>query len=329
MIPADLYANPIEQPKVRRLFAEFGVRLAAFGLDLLLVVLIVNVIDVHVLTSVWLSPGIKGLVAAIVVFVYFALSWAGPPRATPAQLLMGMRVVSLEGKTLGFGRAALRALMLGGLFAVTVALLRASASESLVALLLIPYVAVLLAAVTPNRQALHDLVAGSMVVTRKTLAADVARATLLQHVADRRPETRRARRPSILSMLGDGVGFALIVFVLWNGIMLAKHRDMYARTAYAMSMTAPLKVGVEVYFEEYQRWPVPGDAIGPETRFDYPDGGFYQLEDDGVIRIQFEVLEELKHGSLLLEPQADDGDVAWQCRAVGDIDKRYVPRLCT
>ena len=41
----------------------------------------------------------------------------------------------------------------------------------------------------------------------------------------------------------------------------------------------------------------------PAAKQDYPDGGYYELEEDGVIRIRFTVKPELKKGSIILSPR--------------------------
>ena len=49
---------------------------------------------------------------------------------------------------------------------------------------------------------------------------------------------------------------------------------------------------------------------------------------NGVIRNQFEILPELKNGSVLLVPVVEGGEVTWQCRVEGNIERRYVPATC-
>jgi hypothetical protein len=84
----------------------------------------------------------------------------------------------------------------------------------------------------------------------------------------------------------------------------------------------------QAWFEATGSWPSSEADIGRPLRHNYPAGGYYRLEEDGVIRIQFEIRPELKDGSILIEPVVDDGEVTWQCRTVGDVEKRYVPGSC-
>jgi uncharacterized RDD family membrane protein YckC len=87
------------------------------------------------------------LLSLIVPWLYFTLFEAGPWQATPGKRLLGLVVTDLAGERIGWGRANLRFFgkILSG------------------ALLLLGY---LLAAVTPRRQALHDLLAKTLVLRR-------------------------------------------------------------------------------------------------------------------------------------------------------------------
>ena len=60
----------------------------------------------------------------------------------------------------------------------------------------------------------------------------------------------------------------------------------------------------------------------------YPDGGYYELEDGGVIRIRFTVKPELKKGSIVLAPKLENDKIVWQCRSEGDIAPHYLGSLC-
>lgn len=87
------------------------------------------------------------LLSLVVPWLYFTLFEAGPWQATPGKRLMRLVVCDLEGRRIGWGRANLRffAKILSG------------------AILLLGY---LMAAFTPRRQALHDLIARTLVLQR-------------------------------------------------------------------------------------------------------------------------------------------------------------------
>lgn len=186
------------------------------------------------------------------------------------------------------------------------------------------YALVFLAAVTPNRQAAHDLLARSLVVNRIALNSSEQRDRLREHVAD----NRKRRRPSVIRMVVDAFLLGVPVFVLWNITMVKHDRDMRFRIGYAAEAASALKIGVEVYYDEYQEWPAKDAALGVSTRGEYPDGGYYELEEDGVIRIRFEVRPELKNGSIVLSPELQDGNMTWACRAEGHIAQIYWMPAC-
>ena len=64
------------------------------------------------------------------------------------------------------------------------------------------------------------------------------------------------------------------------------------------------------------------------TRTSYPDGGYYELGDDGVIRIHFEVIPELTRGTIVLTPVAGGEEIRWKCRQEGSIVRKHLPYVC-
>ena len=98
----------------KSLFAEFAVRLFALGIDFFAAIFIATALKDHVLVPSGLRIADNNPVVVAVAFLYFVASWVSPLRATPAQLLFGMRVVSLTGETLTLGRAVVRAAALAG-----------------------------------------------------------------------------------------------------------------------------------------------------------------------------------------------------------------------
>jgi uncharacterized RDD family membrane protein YckC len=233
--------------------------------------------------------------------LYFAASWVSPMRATPAQFLLGMRVIDEAGERLSVGRAVLRGVLLIGL---------------------------ILAAVTSNRQAVHDLLAHSLVVNKTALKSPERREQLRQHVTDSDPVSRKQRRPSVLSIVGNMIVLGIPMFVLLNFALVHYDRNLRSRVAYAVREVAPLTLAVEEYYAYYTRWPTKESELGPATRADYPDGGYYELEDDGVIRIRFTVKPELMKGSIVVRPTVEEDGVTWECHADADISRGHLPAAC-
>lgn len=309
-----------------KLFAEIAVRIVAFGIDMVLVLFAIIVARDHLGLAL---PGAAGNIAwAILLAVYFAGCWASPLRASLAQLLCGMRVLNESGGALSPGKAIVRAAaLIGQWWLVTVLFDIHWLPDSLTGVV-VAAVLMFVPVVTRHRQGIHDLVARSIVVNRRAQRSQTAREEMLAFLAADKPETLRARRPSVPRMLGDTLGIAVPVILMAIALPVVKQKDMYARIAYAIAQTGEMQRAVESHYDFEDRWPMNETELGMPLRHAYPDGGYFMLEDDGVIRIQFEVKPELKHGSLLLAPQVVDDDVEWRCRIDGAIEERFVLNLC-
>jgi len=313
--------------KPRPLFAEFAIRIFALFIDFIVVLFVATAVDDHVLVPLGLAPDHNGVVMLAVVFLYFIASWISPLRATPGQLLGDVRVVSLSLETLTLPRAVLRSLVLAGLIAGAF-LIFERPRPLLLSATLLTYALVFLAAVTPNRQAAHDWLAKSIVVNRKTLKSTELREKLIAHLSDNDPATFKERRPTILSMIVDAIGLAVPIFILINVSHMQFQRELIYRTSYAYSETHDIRTAIALHYLEFTAWPGADGELDVPTRADYPDGGYYELEEGGVVRIHFTVIPDLTKGTIVLTPAASDGDITWECRAEGDIARNHLPAMC-
>ena len=151
----------IAAPSVPLLYAGFWLRFVASFLDSLVVFVIsmgVGIVAVPIVLRFVLSRAVPslgalemapvGLVIGVLAgWLYYSLFESSERRATPGKMAVGIRVSDLAGRRLSFGRAT------GRSFAKYVSNLT----------LCIGYVMV---AFTDRKQALHDLIAGT-IVTRK------------------------------------------------------------------------------------------------------------------------------------------------------------------
>ncbi|MFT8430826.1 RDD family protein [Acetobacter orientalis] len=103
----------------------------------------VSVLIPHIHTGDWHAASI---ILACIPALYFILFEASSYRATPGKRLCNLEVLTLQGEQLSLARAALR-------FAI-----KAFISFPFV------YIGVLMVAFTRHKQALHDLIAGTLVV---------------------------------------------------------------------------------------------------------------------------------------------------------------------
>jgi uncharacterized RDD family membrane protein YckC len=316
------------QSKSKPLFADFGLRIVALTIDFIIVLFAATALKDHVLVPAGLAPGDNRPVMMAVMVLYFAVSWITPLRASPGQLVTDMRVVNASLETLTLPRAIIRSLALTGLIAGAFLIVEQPTNELFVLGALTAFVLVYLAAVTPNRQGGHDWIAKSVVVSRRTLRDVERREQLAAHLADDDPATRKHRRPTIRRMIGDGIGLAVPFFVLMTASQVQYQRDLIYRTSYAYSETDDIRAAVALHYLESGEWPDASSELGMPTRADYPDGGFYQLEDDGVVRIHFTVISDLMKGTIVLSPVANADDITWECHAEGEIERHFLPGMC-
>jgi len=85
------------------------------------------------------------LITVVIDWLYFAVQESGAKQATPGKNMMGLRVTDLDGQRISFGRASGR--YFGKLLSA-----------------LILYVGFMMAGFTERKQALHDMLAGCLVV---------------------------------------------------------------------------------------------------------------------------------------------------------------------
>ncbi len=319
--------TPLNQD-AKTLFAEFGVRMAGVGLDLYIAVLIAEVVLVNVIEAIGLTVTDRRPIVFAVFLLYFSVFWSSPLRATPAQLLFGMRVVDEMGERLSLGRAVVRGGLLIGLFAAAMTIVGIPSTPYLSVVALVGYPLLFLAALTPNRQAGHDFLVHSLVVKKTALKSPERLAQLREHVSDRDPVSRKQRRPTVLSIVENMLVLAIPVIVLLTFSQVGHDRNLRSRTSYAVEAVTGLKNAVEEYYAYYTRWPTKESQLGVATRVDYPDGGYYELEDDGVIRIRFTVKPALKKGSIVVSPTVEEDRITWECHADGDFAKKYLIASC-
>ena len=185
----------IRNPDIKRLFADFGIRLAGAVLDLFIALLAVYAPLMNVIGAIGLTIADGRLIALAVFLLYLSMFWSSPLRATPAQLLLGIRVVDELGWRLSLGRAVVRSILSIGILSAALTLSLTPSMPYFGIVALAGFALFFLAAVTPNRQAGHDLIARSIVVNRTALKSPETRAQLSDHVSSGAPISGNKRRP--------------------------------------------------------------------------------------------------------------------------------------
>jgi uncharacterized RDD family membrane protein YckC len=312
----------------RKLFAEIAVRIVAYGADMVLVLFGVIFFSDHVLSVVAPALVDQTAVWVVLLFGYFTACWVSPLHATPMQFLLGMRVLHESGEPLCVRDAAIRSATLVALWGLVTVVFKIPVSENTLTGAIVVAILVFIPAVTAHRQGPHDFLSHSVVINKRSIRTSEAAQLMREFLANTEPGFRQHRRPSIYKMIVDAIVLAVPIFAIMTVAGVSNQRNMYARMAYAMTETYPLQSAVDSYYESTGEWPEAESDVGMPLRQNYPAGGYYQLEDNGIIRIQFEVRPELKDGSILFVPRFEDGEVRRDCRTEGDIERRYVPSSC-
>jgi len=137
-------------------YADFWLRLAAYLIDLTLIYIVEGVLAVGVvlmgprdISIVGILVGLINfaLVSAALAWAYFALFESSPMQGTVGKYALGIYVTDVHGDPIGFWRATARYW------------LKPLSSASLMA-------GWIMAAFTRRKQALHDLLAGTIVLSR-------------------------------------------------------------------------------------------------------------------------------------------------------------------
>jgi uncharacterized RDD family membrane protein YckC len=111
------------------------------------------------------APAVYTFITMLGNWLYKALLESSKLQGTLGKLVVGIVVTDLEGKRVDFGRATLRYVLswVVGLIGLVPALGTASG--------LLAFVDVVVVAFTPKKQALHDMMAGCLVVNRSSVHA--------------------------------------------------------------------------------------------------------------------------------------------------------------
>lgn len=148
-------ASSVAPPPVLKtevLLAGFWLRVAALLIDFVLLLAVAFVVAMVAITlapsATWFETGLNaGRITAVIAWAYFALMESSPARGTVGKLAFGLYVSDAHGDPITFWRASARYWL-------------KYVSQYLLGL---GYV---LAAFTPRKQALHDLLAGTLVLRK-------------------------------------------------------------------------------------------------------------------------------------------------------------------
>ena len=286
-------------------YAGFWKRLAAFMLDYIIVVVVAAMAGGVIGAFYGISAGAPtddaasglGAIAGVLVWwLYYALMESSSRQATLGKLALGIRVVDLQGNAVSFGRATARNLakFLSGM------------------IMMIGY---LMAGFTSRKQALHDIVAGCLVVNRG--AAEV-----------RGEGVAATGMPAWAIVL---VILAAMVFpvAILTAIALPAYQDYSARVRVAKVVLVGEQAtqAVETFYARNNTLPRDLAEAG------MADPGSSDIRrvnvNPGNGTVEVVLAGSLLEGkSILFVPQRNDSDrVVWSCRS-DDVPQPYLPRHC-
>jgi len=319
---------PVQGPNEAARYGGFWRRVAASFLDGLLLAVIGGVVgaivagvfagDVATDDGAGLFVALYYLASWIIGWLYFASMHSGERQASLGKRALGIKVTDLSGERIGFGRASGRYLAYLFLTPLTLG------------------IGLLMAAFTQRKQALHDMVAGTLVVSRETNPEDVARGLLAPKVSGG------------LVAIAILVGLVPVVGIL-AAISIPAYNDYLIRSQVSegLTMAAAAKAAVaEAYASGQPFAEISSASLGLEA-------GSGKYVDDisitlGVVAVTYggEANAALQEKSVLLVPGATaNGDVVWACgRAAApdglvdialdnyadltDVDAKYLPSSC-
>ena len=308
-------------------FAEFERRAAAA---------IIDVAAVFFLT-IWLMSSAQALATwaptgrpflGIIALLYFAVGWASPLSATPAQWALRFQIVDESGARLGPGRAVIRAaVFIIGVLGILM-LMQVPENPWLLLVVTPSIAAFCIALITANRQGFHDLIVRSVAVKGGLIKSSELRAEFRKYTSRNAESPWQLAKPKPARAIFASVLILVVVLGMYNAALVRFEMGLRARISYAYVETSSLRSALEATYRATDRWEKSEAVLGTPTRLDFPDGGYFMLEDEGIIRIRFTVIPRLKRISLVVTPVWSGPSLTWNCRVEGEISSGVLPAHC-
>ena len=298
---------PVQQAIVAAgIYAGFWKRFAALILDYFVVVILAMLVGavVGLLYGIGSSGSeektaetLGGFAGIGAWWLYYAFMESSRKQATLGKMALGIKVVDLKGGRISFARAT------GRHFGKILSWL-------------IMMIGFMMAGFTSRKQALHDMMAGCLVVNRSAPEELVRRGV------------REAGMPAWAIVL-----VVLAVSVIPLGILAAvaipAYQDMTMRSKVVMAVQAGREAtaAIEAFYARNNR--LPGDL--KEAEVPAPDSRYVRSVTmdprNGAITVVL-ADKSLEGKSVLFEPAREgDGRVVWTCSS-SDIKQRYLPHAC-
>lgn len=229
---------------------------------------------------------------------YYASLESSEWQATVGKRLIGIKVVDLEGRRIGFGRA------LGRWFAASLSYLTC-------------YIGFLLAALTERKQALHDFVAGTLVVDRWAYTAS--------------PEKQQQRMSGLVVALIVFV-VALVPIAILAAIAIPAYHDytIRAKATEVLAAAGPAKTALTEFVIGDGSCPGDWSQLTGNVQPSSPLIGeslVGEFEDGGCgMQITFANTAPPKLAGKDLFLTLDSESMNWSCSS--NVEARYLPSSC-
>lgn len=310
-----------EPKKPQLTYAYITRRGLAFFIDMLICSLLAAGIGVAI-SSIGISSTLPSWIYFTVIACYFIGLTSQRFNATLGMRVSGLRVIRIDGENQHIWQAVFHtASKFVTLYAI-ISIAPASVKNEDLIIAIIGCFLLLIPVFHPRKQALHNILLGTLV-----LYGDSKSNSDGKHLVAEEPN--RWERASIVRSSGELLFLLFFLGILHVGFSAIHDRNLISRTIYALNKTHDLKIQIEEFYLQYEHFPENDAEFGSIPQISFPDGGGARLEKDGVIRIWFDVLPELKNGNIWLSPDKpnDNQAMQWACTS-NNIKKYWLPRTC-
>jgi len=309
------YQTPSSQPEAALVsayaFAGFWKRVVAYILDGIIFSFLFGILAFLLGGSIFsIDPQNPGNMMAIfgiyalfypAWWLYFALMESSSSQGTFGKKILGIKVTDLQGQPISFGHAT------GRHFSALITQMTFT-------------IGYLMSAFTARKQALHDMVASTLVVNSRYGPSQIS-------IASENPG-------SGMSVGGIIAVVFLVLLIPVGGILAAIAIPAYqdytirAKVSQAIAETTSIQNTITAYAEETGYWPNTLQQTGVEQQLINNDSYQVQLAAEGAYQIIFKQPESIIDNRLNFIPQLESsGEYEWQCSS-RDLKDVYLPTWC-
>ena len=247
-------------------------------------------------------------------WLYAALFQSSRLQASPGMLALGLRVTTLDGERIGFGRAT------GRYFATFLSAI-------------ILFFGYFMIGWTQRKQALHDMMAGTLVVRKQGLAryrADIASGITGSAGIHPAGGISAGAIVGIVFAVLFAVLVPIVAILAAIAIPAYQNYTVRAQVSEGLAMAESAETDVAQFYANTARYPADNASAGLPSAGSI-SGNYVAAVAvrDGNILVQYgnRANAQISGKMLMLAPQAEDGSISWSCRGL-DLPRRYLPSSC-